>query len=146
MKRSNRFPHAGEARGFTLIELLVVLVVLGLLAGLVGPKVMKHLGESKSKTAKLQIEEIAAALDMFRIDVDRYPTSEESLVALVERPSGTESWNGPYLRKKIVPRDPWGHDYHYRYPGQNADFDVYSLGADQREGGDGENADVVSWK
>lgn len=135
-----------RATGFTLIELLVVLVVLGLLAGLVGPKVMKHLGESKTKTAKLQVEELSAALDMFRIDVDRYPSAEESLAALVQRPNGVESWNGPYLRKNAVPKDPWGHDYRYRYPGQNGEFDVFSLGADEREGGDGENADIVSWK
>ena len=135
-----------RARGFTLIELLVVLVVLGLLAGLVGPQVMKHLGESKVKTAKLQIEEIAVALDMFRIDVDRYPTTEENLAALVQRPGDVEAWNGPYLRKTVVPKDPWGRDYLYRQPGQNAEFDVYSFGADQREGGDGENSDIVSWR
>lgn len=143
-RKANR--NGKPMKGFTLIELLVVLVVLGLLAGLVGPQVMKHLGESKVKTAKLQIEEIAAALDMFRIDVDRYPSTEESLVALVHRPTGVETWNGPYLRKRLIPKDPWGRDFHYRHPGENAEFDVYSLGADQREGGDGENSDIVSWR
>lgn len=146
MKYMDHRPSVAVAQGFTLIELLVVLVVLGLLAGLVGPQVMKHLGESKVKTAKLQIEEISAALDMFRIDVDRYPTDDEKLAALVERPSGLDSWNGPYLRKSFVPKDPWGHEYRYRYPGENGEFDVYSLGADQQEGGSGENSDIVSWR
>lgn len=132
--------------GFTLIELLVVLVILGLLAGLVGPQVMKHLGESKTKTAKLQIEELSAALDMFRIDVDRYPSSEENLAALVRRPAGVEAWNGPYLRKPVVPKDPWGRDFIYRHPGEHSAVEILSLGADQKEGGDGENADVASWQ
>lgn len=146
MKRIDYRHAVGAGQGFTLIELLVVLVVLGLLAGLVGPQVMKHLGESKVKTAKLQIEEISAALDMFRIDVDRYPTDDEKLAALVQQPSGVDSWNGPYLRKSFVPKDPWGREYLYRYPGENGEFDVYSLGADQQEGGSGENSDIVSWK
>lgn len=133
-------------RGFTLIELLVVLVILGLLAALVGPRVMKHLGESKTKTAKLQVEDLSAALDMYRLDVGHYPTQDEGLDALVEQPAGVETWNGPYLRKKLVPKDPWGQPYHYRVPGQHGDFDVYSLGADQQEGGTGENSDVVSWQ
>lgn len=132
--------------GFTLIELLVVLVVLGLLAGLVGPQVMKHLGESKSKTAKLQIEEIASGLDMFRIDMNRYPSNDEGLSALVEKPAGADGWNGPYLRKRKVPLDPWGQPYIYVYPGEHGDFDVYSLGADQKEGGTGENRDLNSWE
>jgi general secretion pathway protein G len=103
-----------RAAGFTLIELLVVLVILGLLAGLVGPRVMKHLGESKTKTARLQIEQLAAALDTYRLEVGVYPSSSQGLDALVERPSGVESWNGPYLRKRNLPKDPWGRDYLYR--------------------------------
>jgi general secretion pathway protein G len=135
-----------RAAGFTLIELLVVLVILGLLAGLVGPRVMKHLGESKTKTARLQIEQLAAALDTYRLEVGVYPSSSQGLDALVERPSGVESWNGPYLRKRNLPKDPWGRDYLYRYPGENGDFDLYSLGADGSDGGEGEDQDVGSWQ
>lgn len=131
--------------GFTLIELLVVLMILGLLAGLVGPQVMKHLGESKGKAAKLQIEELAAALDMFRLETGRYPTTQEGLAALVQKPSGMDNWNGPYLRKRIVPEDPWGRTYRYRFPGEHGEFDLYSLGADDADGGTGEQSDIVSW-
>jgi general secretion pathway protein G len=132
-------------RGFTLVELLVVLAILGLLAGLVGPQVMSFLGTSKTKTAKLQVENLAATLDMYRLEVGRYPTQSEGLQALVERPANIQSWNGPYLRKGDVPQDPWGFDYQYRFPGENGAFDIWSLGADNREGGDGENADIRSW-
>ena len=135
-----------RARGFTLIELLVVLVILGLLAVLVGPQVIKYLGGANTKTAKLQIEDFSTALDAFRLDMGRYPTTSEGLQALVSQPAGATRWNGPYLRKNIVPKDPWGHDYQYRAPGQQGYFDLYSLGADNAEGGDGENQDVVSWQ
>lgn len=141
MKR-NDLPRA---RGFTLIELLVVLVILGLLAGLVGPQVIKYLGGANTKTAKLQIEDFSTALDAFRLDMGRYPTSAEGLTALVVQPSGATRWNGPYLRKNIIPKDPWGNEYQYRAPGQHGAFDLYSLGADNAEGGDGENQDVMSW-
>jgi len=136
-----------RSRGFTLIELLVVLVILGLLAGLVGPQVMKYLGGANTKTAKLQIEDFSTALDAFRLDMGRYPSSNEGLQALVVQPSGATRWNGPYLRKNIIPKDPWGNDYQYRSPGQHSGsgFDLYSLGADNAEGGEGESQDVVSW-
>ena len=143
MKYQDNF---GRARGFTLIELLVVLVILGLLAGRVGPQVIKYLGGANTKTAKLQIEDFSTALDAFRLDMGRYPTTSEGLQALVSQPAGAPRWNGPYLRKNIVPKDPWGHDYQYRSPGQHGYFDLYSLGADNVEGGDGENQDVVSWQ
>ena len=133
-------------RGFTLIELLVVLVILGLLAGLVGPQVIKYLGGANTKTAKLQIEDFSTALDAFRLDMGRYPTTNEGLQTLVIQPSGANRWNGLYLRKNTVPKDPWGNDYQYRAPGQHGAFDLYSLGADGAEGGDGENQDVVSWQ
>lgn len=133
-------------RGFTLVELLVVMVILGLLAGLVGPRVMKHIGTSKTKAAFLQIEELGTALETYRLEVDAYPTTEQGLAALVARPAGVDKWNGPYLRKPALPKDPWGREYRYRNPGQHGAFDLYTLGADDAEGGDGENADVVSWK
>ena len=136
-----RKPRARNA-GFTLIELLVVLVILGLLAGLVGPKVVSYLGRGKSDTTKLQIEQIAAAFDLFLLDVGRYPTEEEGIAALVEEMPGMTNWRGPYLRKQEIPLDPWGNEYHYRFPGDKGDFDLYSLGADNAEGGEGENADI----
>ncbi len=132
--------------GFTLIELLVVLAIIGLLAGLVGPQVMKHLGGSKTKAAKVQVEELAGALDMYRIDVGSYPTTEQGLKALVEKPANVSIWNGPYLRKNKVPQDPWLKDYHYVSPGKHGKFDVFSYGADGREGGEGEDSDLVSWE
>ena len=131
--------------GFTLIELLVVLVILGLLSGLVGPRVMKHFGESKSKAAKLQIEELSAALDMYKLDTDTYPSSSQGLESLVKEPGNVVGWNGPYLRKSFVPQDPWKRDYNYRYPGENGEFDIYSFGADNAPGGEKENRDIVSW-
>jgi len=135
-----------SVRGFTLIELLVVLVILGMLAGLVGPRVIKHLGESKTKTAILQIEELSGALDVYRLEVGRYPTSDQGLVALIEKPADAEQWNGPYLRKKTIRKDPWGYDYHYKSPGENGAFDLYSLGADNSSGGEGEDRDILGWE
>jgi general secretion pathway protein G len=134
--------HRTTNRGFTLIELLVVLVILGLLAGLVGPKVVNYLSRGKSDTTKLQVEQIAAALDLFLLDVGRYPTTDEGITALVDAQLGIQNWRGPYLRKQEIPLDPWGNEYHYRYPGETGDFDLYSLGADNAEGGEGENADI----
>lgn len=131
--------------GFTLIELLVVLVILGLLASLAGPKVINYLGGAKSDSAKLQVEEFGASLDLFKLETGRYPSSQEGLQALVQAPSGLAGWNGPYLKKKAVPKDPWGNEYHYVSPGQHGQYDLSSLGADNREGGEGENKDVTNW-
>lgn len=133
-------------RGFTLIELLVVLIILGLLVGIVLPNVIGQVGSSKSKAARIQIEELGAALDIFRLETGRYPTSQEGLRALVEQPGDLPDWNGPYLRKRIVPGDPWDRPYQYRSPGQHGEYDLYTLGRDGAEGGDGEDADVVSWQ
>jgi len=147
MNYSN-YPIASFRRssGFTLIELLVVLAIIGLLAGLVGPQVIKHLGESKSKAARVQLEELSSALDMYRIDNGRYPTSEEGLDVLIEAPSNAAGWNGPYLRKKKVPLDPWNQPYHYTAPGQHGKYDLFTLGADNAEGGEGEDKDVLGWE
>lgn len=131
--------------GFSLIELLIVMVILGLLASLVGPQMFKHLGGAKQKTAKTQIEMLMAAMDAFRLDMDRYPTQQEGLEAL-SNSTGDESWDGPYL-KKGVPLDPWGKPYHYMIPGENGgEMDIFSYGRDDKPGGEGEDADVVSWE
>ncbi|HLV02903.1 MAG TPA: type II secretion system major pseudopilin GspG [Acidobacteriota bacterium] len=141
MKRA--FDRRGE-RGFSLIELIVVLVILGLLATVVGPKVIERLSQGKTEIAKLQIDRLEGGLGLFRFDVGRYPTTAEGLRALVENP-GVDNWSGPYLDKTTIPRDPWGREYQYRSPGQHGDYDLFSYGADGVEGGDGENADVSSW-
>lgn len=130
-------------RGFTLIELLIVMIILGLLAALVAPKMFQKVGTSKQKAAKAQISMLGTALDAFRLDVGGYPSSETGLEALRKNP-GLGGWDGPYLSKD-VPKDPWGHPYVYRAPGDHGDYDLYSLGADGQEGGEGENADVLGW-
>jgi general secretion pathway protein G len=132
--------------GFTLLELLVVLGIIAMLAGLVGPQVMKHMGESKVKAAKVQIEDLAQTLDMYKLDVGSYPTSDQGLNALIESPDGAARWNGPYLRKSKVPLDPWQQEYKYTSPGEHGKFDVTSLGADGKEGGEGEDKDLNSWE
>jgi general secretion pathway protein G len=131
--------------GFTLIELLVVLVILGLLAGLVGPRVLSYLGGAKSDTARLQIEELGAGLDLFYLEAGRYPTTDEGLIALVEQPTGISVWHGPYLKKKTIPKDPWGQEYQYQSPGENGPYDLLSYGMDGSEGGEEDNKDIVSW-
>jgi general secretion pathway protein G len=132
-------------RGFSLIELLVVIIILGLLAGLVGPRLFSRVGQSKQATARAQIELFGAALDQYRLDVGSYPASGAGLEALVKNP-GVTNWNGPYLKKNDVPVDPWGKPYQYKCcPGDHGDYDIWSLGADGTPGGDGENTDVTSW-
>jgi len=137
-------------RGFTLIEILVVIVVIAVLAGLVAPNVFKHVGEAKSVSARSQIEMLGAALDAYRLDNGRYPTTAQSLAALWAAPAQDPrplSWRGPYLRKE-VPLDPWGRPYVYKCPGEQnpAGYDLVSYGADGQPGGEAEAADVVSWK
>lgn len=130
--------------GFTLLELLIVLVVLGLLASLVGPRYFKQLGQSESKTARAQIEALSRAVDLYRLDVGRFPSSAEGLRALVERPPSEPRWKGPYLQKDL-PADPWGRPYQYHQPGQRGDYDIFTFGKDGAPGGEDDNADIGNW-
>lgn len=136
--------RCGAQRGFTLLELLVVIVIIGLLAGLVAPRYFDQVGKSNSKIARAQIDSLEKALDQYRLDVGRYPTTEQGLPALMSRPQNIEKWAGPYL-KKAVPSDPWGGRYVYKAPGEHGEYDLQSLGADGQAGGTGEAADVNSW-
>ena len=132
--------------GFTLVELLVVIIILGLLAGLVGPRLFGRVGQSRHATARAQIELLGAALDQYRLDVGSYPAAGVGLNALVQNPN-VPNWNGPYLKKNTVPLDPWGRAYQYKCcPGDRGDYDVWSVGADGAPGGEGESADVTSWE
>jgi general secretion pathway protein G len=140
MKREKR-----RKNGFTLIEILVVIIIIGLLAALVGPRLFGKVSTAKLSAAKAQIELFGTALDTFRLDVGRYPTTEEGLKALREKPSGVEGWQGPYLPKE-VPVDPWKKPYIYKSPGDHGDYDLISYGLDGVEGGEKENQDVVNWK
>ena len=131
--------------GFTLVELLVVLVILGLIAAFAAPQVFKFLGSAKTNSATIQIERLSGILDLYRLEVGRYPTTEEGLQAFIEQPIDAEVWNGPYVKKSESLIDPWGRPYEYRQPGEHGDFDLYTLGADGGEGGDAEDQDITSW-
>jgi general secretion pathway protein G len=133
-------------RGFSLIELIVVLVILGLLAAVVAPRVYDKLAKGKEQIARIQIKEIDGALQLFSFDMGRFPNSSEGLEALVRNPGNIEAWRGPYLNKAELPKDPWGKPYVYRCPGLHGDYDLFSFGPDGVEGGDGENSDVANWK
>ena len=135
-----RRAEAGDA----LVELLVVITIIGLIVALVGPRVLGYLGDSKVKTAKIQMQGFASALDLFYLDAGRYPTASEGLNALVQRTPGVAVWNGPYLKGGAVPADPWGKPYVYRVPGRQAPYDIVSLGSDGQEGGTGTAADISS--
>jgi general secretion pathway protein G len=131
--------------GFTLVELLVVLVILGLLAGLAVPQVLQYLAKAKSATATVVVQNIDSALDFFRLDMGRFPTQDEGLAALVERPGDAARWNGPYLKSQDMLEDPWGNPYHYQRPGEHGRYDIFSLGADNQEGGEDEDRDIGNW-
>ena len=150
MKQEEVMNYKGEQdrirnrKGFTLIELLVVMVILGMLAALVGPQIFGKVGKGKQAAARTQIEMLGQALDSYRLDVGKYPSSSEGLNALVTNP-GAQGWDGPYL-KKGVPNDPWQKPYQYQSPGSHKDYDLFSYGADGAAGGEGENKDVNSWE
>ncbi|NND68149.1 MAG: type II secretion system major pseudopilin GspG [Halioglobus sp.] len=144
LKQLNKQGLTGVQSGLTLIEILVVLAIVAMLAGLVGPTVLNQLGGAKSKTARVQIKELEQALEMYKLDVGRYPSAAEGLDALVSRSGNADGWNGPYL-KSGVPLDPWKNEYRYSIPGARAEIDIYSLGQDGAEGGQGEDADVGNW-
>lgn len=132
-------------RGFTLLELLVVMVIIGLLASYVGPKFFSQIGKSEVKAARAQIDALEKALDQYRLDLGHYPTTEQGLAVLMERPAGEQKWGGPYL-KKAVPNDPWGRPYNYRQPGEHGEYDLLSLGKDGQPGGSGEAEDINNWQ
>lgn len=130
--------------GFTLLELLVVMVIIGMLAGFVAPKFFSQIGKSEVKAARAQIDALEKALDQYRLDVGRYPATEQGLAALNERPAAEAKWAGPYL-KKAVPLDPWGRSYVYKHPGEHGEYDLLSYGKDGQPGGSGEAEDIANW-
>ena len=136
-----------NSRGFSLLELLVVLLLLGAFAGIFAPKIFGQAEKAKQKAAKLEIDQIGQALDLYKLEIGRYPTTQEGLAALMTAPSGVANWNGPYLKRSTVPKDPWNNEYKFASPGdQNRPYDIISLGSDGKEGGDGDGKDITSWQ
>lgn len=138
------YRHAKASPGFTLLELLVVMVIIGLLAGFVGPKYFSQIGKSEVKVARAQAGALGKALDQFRLDTGHYPGMEDGLGALVTHPASEPKWDGPYLSKS-VPLDPWGNPYVFRFPGEHGEYDLISYGKDGKPGGEGEAADITNW-
>ncbi len=139
-------PAAGRSRGMTLIEILVVLVLIGIVLGIVGGNFIGRGEKAKADAARIEIGQIGQALDLFKLEVGRYPTTQEGLQALITAPTGVANWNGPYWKKSTVPRDPWNNEYKYASPGQHGPYDIVSYGADGKEGGDGVDKDITSWQ
>jgi general secretion pathway protein G len=138
-------PRAGRQSGFTLIEIIIVVIIMSMIAALVVPRLFKKVEKSKQQITKTQIIMIENAVKMFKLDTGRYPSSDEGLKALLEKPDAANNWDGPYLEKGI-PKDPWGRDYLFIYPGKNYTFEIVSHGADGKEGGEGENKDINNWE
>ncbi len=134
-----------RARGMTLIEILVVLTLIGVVLGIVGSNYLGKSEQAKAKAAKIEIEQIGQALDLYKLEIGNYPTTQEGLQALVVAPAGVSNWAGPYWKRNTAPKDPWGHDYVYSSPGTHGAYDIMSYGADGKEGGEGVNKDVTSW-
>jgi general secretion pathway protein G len=148
--RSNRLQHrtpeSARTRGMTLIEILVVLTLIAVVMGIVGGNYLQRGEQAKAKAAKIEIEQIGQTLDLYRLEVGRYPSTQEGLQALISAPAGVSNWNGPYWKKGTLPKDPWGNEYKYASPGQHGAYDIISLGADGKEGGEGTNKDITSWE
>jgi general secretion pathway protein G len=140
-EKRERGPDVGQ-QGFTLVEMLVVITIIGLIMGLIGPRVLNYLSESKVKAAKIQLQSFAGALDLFYLDAGRFPSTSEGLSALMQRTPGVAAWNGPYLKGNSLPNDPWNHPYMYRAPGDRAPYEILSYGSDGQEGGSGIAADI----
>ncbi len=136
--------RSSNMSGFTLLELLVVMVIIGLLAGYVGPKYFAQIGKSEVKSARAQLDGLGKALDQYRLDTGHYPNTEQGLAALNARPSNEPKWEGPYMQKN-VPLDPWGKPYQYKQPGEHSEYDLYSYGKDGQPGGSGDNIDITNW-
>src|ERR1700722_18486946 len=142
-EKRERGPNAGQ-QGFTLVEMLVVISIIGLIMGLIGPRVLNYLSESKVKTARIQLQSFAGGLDLFYLDAGRFPSTSEGLGALMQRTPGVAAWNGPYLKGNTLPNDPWNHPYIYRAPGDHAPYEIISYGSDGQEGGTGLAADITT--
>ncbi len=150
MSKSNKYKTSNQkslsVSGFTLIELLIVMVIIGLLAAFVVPKLIGRVGESKQTAAKAQIELTSTAIEIYKLDTGKYPSQESGLQSLNTKPGEIKNWKGPYMKKEKIPKDPWGADFIYRFPGTHGDYDIISYGADGSEGGSGDNKDIVSWE
>jgi general secretion pathway protein G len=150
MRKSNKsktsYQRTHLISGFTLIELLIVMVIIGLLAAFIVPKLIGRVGESKLTAAKAQIELTSTAIEIYKLDTGKYPSQEAGLQSLNSKPGDVQNWKGPYMKKDKVPKDPWGVEYIYKFPGSHGDYDLVSYGADGAEGGSGDNKDIVSWE